>query len=110
VSQNYLVVGVSMHNPIETNFLTPVQDTVKREYDYTRLLSLTAGFVVATRLSEDPSVLRHESQQDSQCVPAAFSPLSLTFPDTRSYVRDVWEELLQSLFRVGLQHPAHFIQ
>ena len=88
---------------------------VEREYDYigwcasSLIPEQTANLVVAMRLFECPSVSRREFQQGlSQYVPAP--SLSLTFPDARGHVRDVWEELPRSRFRVGPQDCALVIQ
>ena len=42
--------------------------------------------------------------------PLRLPPLFLTFPDARGHVRDIWKELPQSRFRVGIQDRAHVIQ
>ena len=69
----------------------------------------TASLAIATRLFEHPSVSsRRESQLNA--FPVRLSPFLLTFPKARGPVRDDWEELLQSRFRVGLQDRPHVIQ
>ena len=73
-----------------------------------------AGLLVASRLSEDPtvSVLVLEAgfahfNEDSL---SAFTHTHSLYPRLPfvSHVWDVWEELFQSRFRVGLHNRARF--
>jgi hypothetical protein len=72
---------------------------------HTRVLSSLRAYLSA------PQSLGANLNKDSlSTFPLRLSPFSLTFPDAHGHVRDVWEELPRSRFRVGLQERAHVIQ
>jgi hypothetical protein len=62
----------------------------------------TSSLVVATSVFEHSSVSANLYKDSLSTFPFRLNPISLAFPDARGHVRDVWQELRRSRFRVGL--------
>ena len=90
-------------------YLVGVYMLFNRQVNCTRvLLDVTAHSypsrpqVLSLRVEHSP-VSANPHKSSLSAFPPRLSPLSLTFPDPCGHVRDVWEELPRSRFRVGLQ-------